>query len=81
MKIRLTLGNILGTLVAGAGYVVGHADALASLAPKVAGPLVMVGTVILSMSKGIISHSPEQIPKDEKSEAGPVVFQKTGPLK
>lgn len=82
MKIRFTLGNIVGAATAVAGFVVNNVDAINTVVgAHTGGILIAAGTLILAVSKNLVTHQAHNIPEAKKVEAGPVVFEKTGPLK
>lgn len=80
MNLRFSLGNIVGVVTTVAGYVVEHADSLTALS-KYGTPLVAVGTIVLALTKGLVTHNADQIAPANKVQAGPVLFQRTGLLK
>lgn len=81
MKIRFTFGNVLGVLTGAAALVVNNSTAVQAISPVGGGKLIAASALILGVTKGVFSHNSDQIPTDNKVEAGPIVLEKTGPLK
>lgn len=81
MKIRLTLGNIIGLVTAGAGAIAAHEQVINLVANTLGGKAVAVGVTVLAIARGIVSFNTQHTPEHLKVDAGPLVFEKTGPLK
>lgn len=80
-KIRLTWGNVLGILTTAAGFVVNNSSTIAALSPVGGGKLITAGALVLGATKAIVSYNHDNIPDNKKVDVGPVVLEKTGPLK
>lgn len=80
-KLRLTIGNIIGLATVAAGFIVNHAAIITAVTSSNGGKLAGLGAVVLTISKGILSFNADSIPNDKKLQAGPIVVEKTGPLK
>lgn len=78
MKIRLTLGSIVGLVTTTAGAIAAHDQIINLVANTFGGKVFVVGTAVLAIAKGIVSWNHQQIPETKKMEAGPVIFEKTG---
>lgn len=82
MKIRLTLGNVFGAVLGGAAWIAGHSDVIGSIVPaKYSTPLLGIAAAVLFFTKGGATSSAALIPEAKKVEAGPLVLERTGPLK
>lgn len=81
MKLRFTLGSIIGLVTTAAGIIVSHDQVINLVTNSLGGKAVALGATILMVAKGVLSFNHDQIPDNKKAEAGPVVFEKTGPLK
>lgn len=80
-RIRLTFGNVLGLLTTAAGIIVNNSAAIAAISPVSGGKIVGAGTIILGVTKALVTTNHDSIPEDKKVEAGPIVLERTGPLK
>lgn len=80
-KIRFTLGNIIAIATTAAGLIKEAAPQLMVLLPGSGSKIVAAGATIALVTKGVASFNHDSIPDDKKSEAGPVLFERTGPLK
>lgn len=79
---RPTLGNIFGAVLGGAAWIAGHSTVVSSVIPaKFATPLLGIAALVLYFSKGATTSNADAIPDAKKVDLGPVVFEKTGPLK
>lgn len=81
MKIRFTLGNIIALGTMATGLITTYAPNITLLSPKIGAQLIAVGGVIALVTKGLASFNHEQIPEAKKIEVGPVILEKTGPIK
>ena len=81
MKIRFTLGNIIGLVTAGAGVIAAHEQVINLVANTIGGKAVAVGVTVLAIARGVLSFNHQQTPEHLKMNAGPILFEKTGPLK
>lgn len=81
MKLRFTWGNLLGLATMAAGVVVNNSAAIQTLSPVGGGKLIAASAVILGVTSNLLSHNADLIPDANKTTLGPVVLEKTGPLK
>lgn len=81
MKLRFTLGNIIAAATTATGLIKAAAPDLVAISPAVGQKLVAAGAVIALVTKGMASFNHDNIPDDKKLELGPIVLEKTGPLK
>ena len=77
MKIRLTLGNILGVITGVVGVLISN-DALQGVPADLGGQIAIIGGAILAVSKGIFSKNTDKVPDEDKIvDTAKLVIQKT----
>lgn len=80
-KIRFTWGNMIAIATTAAGLIKEAAPQLMVLVPGTGSKIVAIGAVIGLVTKGALSFNHDQIPEENKVQAGPIMVEKTGPLK
>lgn len=80
-KIRLTWGNVLAIAATTVGTITEVAPDVIAVSPTVGHYILTAGALIGLVTKAAATVNHDRIPAAQKVDVGPIVLEKTGPLK
>lgn len=81
MKIRFTWGSLIAVATVATGAIAQYGPTVAAISPKAGGIIMTIGAILGLVTKSVASFNSDSIPAANKVVAGPIVLEKTGPLK